>query len=166
MRLWRSLLPLVFAASVFAAEPVTLTGRVLIQNNGPQTVLAFIEPDDRGITHVLRLSAEEAFPQNPVAFTFDRAHVEIGPDRFVITSAEQRMSVIFAVTPPADATAREIPAVPDDALLLRGYWLSSRTVAPGRSIATIRRPPSIAALVCDAGVSGEPCDDMGETNGR
>jgi hypothetical protein len=173
------LLSLLVAASALASEPVTLTGRVLIQNAGPRTVLAFIESDDTGITHVLRLSAEEAFPQNPVSWQFDRAHVEIGADRFVITSAAQRMSVIFAVTLPAPAPAKglvdgvqpesaaprtDLASVPEhNAVLLRGYWLSSRSVAPGQSIAAIKRSPKIAALFCDVSVSGDVCDDMGGT---
>jgi hypothetical protein len=173
------ILSLLIAASALASEPVTLTGRVLIQNAGPRTVLAFIESGDAGITHVLRLSAEEAFPQNPISWQFDRAHVEIEANRFVITSAAQRMSVIFAVTPPAPAVEKNLvegvqpesaaprtdlaSAQEHNVLLLRGYWLSSRSVAPGQSIATIKRPPKIAALFCDATVSGDVCEDMGGT---
>ena len=165
MRLNGLLLALLVATSAFASEPVTLTGRVLIQNNGPRTVLAFIESGNDGITHVLRLSAEQPFPQNPVSFTFERAHVEIEPNRFVITSAEERMSVILAVTPDETAPPSELPATPEhNAVRLHGYWLSSRTVAPGRSIVSVRRSPRIAALFCDATVSGDACDDMGGTD--
>jgi hypothetical protein len=145
MRVASLVLSLLAAMPALAAE--TLTGRVLIQNAGPRTVLAFIETGDDGITHVLRLSAEEPFPQNPVSFQFDRAHVEIETEHFVITSAEQRMRVIFAVTPGAG----------HNATFLHGHWLSSKTIAAGPSIATIRRSPRLAALFCDA------CDDMGET---
>lgn len=177
MRLVSLALSLFIAVSAFAAD--TLTGRVLIQNAGPRTVLAFIETGDSGVTHVLRLSAEEPFPQNPVSYQFDRAHVELEAERFVITSAEQRMTVIFAVTPASRVIAKDLAdgvqpenaaprtdigsAAEHNAVLLRGYWLSSKTVPPGQSIATARRSPRIAALFCDATVSGDACEDMGGT---
>jgi hypothetical protein len=179
MRRSALMLSLLIAASALASEPVTLTGRVLIQNAGPRTVLAFIETDGVG-THVLRLSAEEPFPQNPVSWQFDRAHVEIEADRFVITSSAQRISVIFAVTPPSPAVTKSLvegvqpeSAAPrtdlasapgHNALLLRGHWLSWRSVESGQSIAMIQRSPKIAALFCDATVSGDACEDMGGTD--
>jgi hypothetical protein len=163
MRLGATVFSLLIATASPASQPVTLDGRVLIQNNGPRTVLAFIEPGTEGITHVLRLTAEETLPQNPTSFYFEDGHVELLEDRFVITSAAQRMSVIFAVTTvPLDREKRgpiasvhpeiaEPAAAPlHHALLLRGYWLSSRTVEGGRPIATVRRPGRIAALFCDA----------------
>ena len=178
MRLY-ALALILFSQCLFASEPLTLTGRVLIQNAGPRTVLAFIEPSDSGVTHVLRLSAEEPFPQNPVSWQFERAHVEIDADRFVITSAVARVSVIFAVTSPSAPPVKEaielvqpenalpatdrIPAPEQNAILLRGHWLAWRGIEAGPSIASLKRSPRIASLFCDATVSGDACEDMGGT---
>lgn len=156
MRILR-LLPVVLTLSALASEPVTFTGRVLIQNNGPRTVVAFIEPaGGRTISHVLRLTAEQPFPQNPISLQFEKAHVELFEDRYVITSAEQRLSVVFGVS------RRAFVRAPDQNLvLLRGYWLSSRTMTPGHTLATVRRGAKIAAQFCDA--SYDSCEDDGGT---
>lgn len=168
------LIPVVAAAGA----PLELTGDVLIQNNGPRTVLAYVQPDSGGVTHVLRLSAEKPFPRNPVSYRFSRAAVTIDSGLLTIMDDERRIAVIFALNEapnPEVAALRHLRArrhdVSDDeprlhqVVLLRGYWLGYRTLAPGQYLDTVKRDRKQAAEFCDASFSGDDCIDDGGTGG-
>jgi hypothetical protein len=154
-----SFLFMVFAAVTSAAEPLHLSGEVLIQNNGPRTVIAYVQTGPRVISHVLRVTAEEPFPQNPVSFHFQRAEITVEPDQIVIRNADGDISVIFAVTRARDDA--------HNLVVLSGYWLSQNVVGGDRTITSIRRARDIAAEWCDASVSGDDClfDNDGGSGG-
>ena len=98
-----------------SAEPVRMTGEVLIQNNGPKTVLAFIQPNSGGVSQVLRLTAQEPFPQNPVAFHFDDAEVVLDADHAAIVSRSSDVTIVFALSEPMNPE----PAAASDLLPTR-----------------------------------------------
>lgn len=172
MRLAVFFLTAVLSATLAAQEVEQFTGEVLIQNSGPRTVLAFIQSDATGVSQVIRLSAEQPFPQNPISFHFQRASIQLGARQVIINSQTEPMNVIFAVTDlerPEEGIQRQ-PASRDcvrdstvasqsHVLTLRGYWLGRHSMAPGRAIGSLRRPAEIAVQFCDASVSAEDCLD-------
>ena len=133
--------------------------------------------------HVLRLSAEEPFAQNPISFHFQRANVVIEAERMTIVDDSQRIMIVFAIRRALPDATRPVLDVPERALLpaqrvqtdpdplglrdvivLRGYWLSRRAVPTDRKIAGFTRPKEIAAQFCEAWISGDDCllnDDGG-----
>jgi hypothetical protein len=172
--------PLILGSSLYAAEALHLSGEVLIQNNGPRTVVAYVQPNGGGVSHVFRVSAEEPFPQNPVSFHFEQAAVIAGAGRITVLDGAGRIAIVLAVAGlPEDRPVRESPRIAErgtssmdrlarrNVTILRGYEVGSRTVPPGYLIAAVQRSPETAAQFCTASIFGDECtaaDGNAQTN--
>lgn len=147
------------AATEEAASPAVFAGQVLVQNNGPRTMMVFFQRRNAPITRVLRLASETPFPITTL--TFDRATVSVEGGQAVITDADAPRSLVLAL----DGT--DIPEFPDDfeVTVLRGYGLTSKRITDRRTIRDVTRAPRVAAedFWCDA--SFYSCDDIGGTDG-
>ena len=174
-------LPIVAAAS----QLLVLEGEVLIQHDGPRAIQAFIQPDSTGITHVLRLSAEEGFVQNPLSFHLVHGKAIVREDRVTILDENGKLAVVFALFEAPDVHVdideprlgrARLASGPDrailrDAIVLRGYGLSIQKITPGQYIATVKRSREVAASNClgcvenpdpgGGGLGGSGCDSGG-----
>jgi hypothetical protein len=132
--------------------PVPGSGAVLIQNNGPNTVVAFIQPDGTGMKlQMLSIAAREPFEQNPVSLYVANGTVSRHDSFITISDAVRRLEIIFAlseatVLPPVDGYTQTV---------LRGYSLGYRLGIEGHTIESVKRDPVIAAALCDLSLTGE-----------
>ena len=161
-----------------ASHPLVLNGEILIQNDGSRAVQAFVQPDSTGITHVVRLSAEGEFAQNPLSFHLARGRAIVRDSRVTIVDDDGKLAVVFALLEAPDVhvdideprMARQKlvggadRAVLRDATVLRGYGLAIQKITPGQYIATVRRPREVASSQC-IGCVENPDPGGGSGNG-
>lgn len=168
-----------------ASHPLVLNGEILIQNDGSRAVEAFIQPDSTGITHVVRLSAEGEFAQNPLSFHLARGRAIVRDSRVTIVDDDGKLAIVFALLEAPDVhvdideprMAREKlvggadRAVLRDATVLRGYGLTIQKITPGQYIAMVKRQREVASSQClgcvenpdpgDGGAGASGCDSGG-----
>jgi len=165
LRLQYIALPVLIAASFAASASQVFSGEVLIQNDGPNMILAHVQDSAGTIVQEFRIVAERPFPQNPVWFRFPRAEVTADADRITIVDRDGRASVIFAIL--EDAIAKPERADRDagtvrngghsmqrNVLTLRGYEIGHNAVDPGYSLQDVLRAPDEAVSLCIGEVCG------------
>lgn len=110
-------------STVVAAPPPTfLYGEVLIQNNGPRTVLAFVAPQRGAEMQIFRITSEQPFPQNPVSLEMPKGQVTIEHDRTTFYDDSQKRIVIFAL----DGARVDAPPAGIEQIVLRGFGIAQR----------------------------------------
>ncbi|HEY0144182.1 MAG TPA: hypothetical protein VGF48_25065 [Thermoanaerobaculia bacterium] len=114
---------MLFTLGVLAAPPTHVTGKVLIQSNGPGTVLAVVDTGGGADMQILRITADKPFPQSPVSLRMPKAQVTLEADRTTIYDGAGKMIVVFALH---EATVDEPPGGFQQ-FVLRGHWLGWRT---------------------------------------
>jgi hypothetical protein len=164
---------LVFSASAcLAAKPIDthrsldnrgvripLGGEVLIQNNGPNTVVAFVQPQAPGAL-LERVSITAAVPfSTPMDLHLREGSVETQPSFITIRNVPRRLEIVFALVEAAVPAARE----GYEQTVLRGYWLGYRLGVEGHTIASVKRDPKVISLFCDASIPGDDCMNDGGT---
>lgn len=152
---------------VSASQEFHVSGKVLLQSNGPNMVVAFVEPDERGITHVVHVRSATPLAVGAISTVFERAEV-IGRDRrFEIVDLNSGNTIVFTVDARgAGASARDLPrprqgrrATEGDArpLVMVGYEVGYHVMPPGRLIASVQRHPAVAAEQCTPWLGGDDC---------
>lgn len=143
---------------VAAPPPSHLYGEVLIQSNGPRTVLAFVAPQRGAEMQVFRITSEQPFPQNPVSLEMPKGQVTMEHDRTTFYDDGQKRIVVFAL----NEAHVDAPPAGIEQTVLRGFGIGRRNSgAPGLTIAAVRRDRNVVAEFCDASYSGADCMDDG-----
>ena len=138
-----TLFALLAALALVAAGKETefLAGEVLIRNDGPRTVIAFVQPEGGGTPREMRVVSEEPFPEGTIAYHFDRAEVFFEEGRISILDTAGRAAVVFAVRdyasrPRVDRVRDRVPSftryAPENVIALRGFEVGDRTVTADR----------------------------------
>jgi hypothetical protein len=158
MRVSLLTISVVFACVSFAApSPIHLNGEVLIQNNGPRTVFAFVNPGRGADLQILRISADKPFPQNPVSLVMSKAQVTVEADRMTLYDGEAKVIVVFALH---GVVVTEAPEGFEQ-IVLRGHWLGRLSGVRGLTIAALKRDRNVVAEFCDASHMWFDCQDDG-----
>jgi hypothetical protein len=174
MRAWKYLLAILVlsASACLAAKPtggrapiddrgvrLPLGGEVLIQNNGPNTIVAFVQPaGPEALLERVSITAAEPFA-NPMALHLLQGSVETQPTFITIRNEPRRMEIVFALAEAEVPVARE----GYEQTVLRGYWLGYRLGVEGHTLASVKRDPKVVSLFCDASIPGDDCMDDGDT---
>jgi hypothetical protein len=158
-------------ASFTASASQFFTGEVLIQNDGPNMILAHVQDSTGTIVQEFRLVAERPFPQNPVWFRFQNGEVTADADRITILDHDGSAAVVFALLEDANAKPerpnRDAGTMRNgdrysqrNVMVLHGYEIGHNTVDPGYSLQDVLREPEEAVSrcigeVCGGGALGE-----------
>jgi hypothetical protein len=134
---------------------------VLIQNDGPNMILAHVQDSTGTIVQEFRLVAERPFPQNPVWFRFQHGEVTADADRITILDHDGGAAVVFAVLEDATAKPERPRTVRNgdrysqrNVLVLHGYEVGHNTVDPGYTLQDVLRAPDEAVSLCIGEVCG------------